>query len=709
MSKSKVGSFSSPLIDLSAYALHDTSKDMVESFVTTKEIAARMAASLKELVWPDNYHVVNTEKALIHLAKELKSHGDFIFDCETQGLNPWRNKLYCISFWIGNEGYVIPLEHQMMSCMDKGLAQKYLKDAFADPKTKRTGHNIKFDHHFIEEQLAIAQSWSFCDTLVQSQVINPDPTTEHGLKQLCAQYGISKMTGDYKDQFGKTAWSYLQWKLACYYAIRDCELTGKLKIKQDEMLEGLTDWKTGETKLKSLFWDVEMPMVNLTYQMERTGILTDPDYYNEKLRPTVYKEWEAAANTLAPFIRPHLKFVEADTVISVLDSPSKLAKIFFDKLDVPLIKYVTLKSDKDRQFTIRSLDKDAISGLSRTCEPIRLLGNYRKWATVKKMFVDAYPTLVSAKNRMHPSMNVIGAATGRMSLSKPNLQQVPSRMGALVRNLYIPEPDHILLSIDVAGQEMRLLADYTQDYKLKNFYLNPNGLDIYSQTAIDAFPSTSFAKSKTTREAFAIMGKNERKEINAYRDAKSLVLGLGYGMGHSAYGRKTGKTSAEGKADFNAYHSAYPGIGVFHEKCKEFTRKYGYMTTKLGRRRYFPFINSTGENGLRAAAERGCLNEPIQGSAADQIKLAVLKSWKLINKNKWPIRIVLIVHDELVFDLPKAWAKDNHEAIAELKMTVCNALPLSVPVEVSETWSNRWGTEKDFDDIDEEFENEEAS
>ncbi len=181
------------------------------------------------------------------------------------------------------------------------------------------------------------------------------------------------------------------------------------------------------------------------------------------------------------------------------------------------------------------------------------------------------------------------------------------------------------------------------------------------------------------------MNKNERKEVIAYRDSKSLVLGLNYGMMHGAYARKTGKTAAEGKADFNAYHSAYPGITAFHEKCKAFTRKHGYMTTLLGRRRYFPFINSTTENGLRSAAERGCLNVPEQGSGADQVKLAVLKAWKLISKNKWPIRIVLIVHDEVIYSLPKAWAKDNHEAIEEIKQTMCDALPLSVPVECSET------------------------
>ena len=554
--------------------------------------------------------------------------------------------------------------------------------------------NCKFDAHFVRQQLGMPVGRLYCDTLVQSQVINPDTNTSHGLKELSAQYGIASDTGNYKAQFGKTAWSYLPWKLGCYYAIKDCELVARLKEVQDGILA-----EPDKEKLLNLFWNIEMPMVNLTFMMETKGMRVDQHYLNNTLIPTVYQEWTKASETLRPYVEPYLGYVDGESVQKVLESPTKLEKIFFDKLDVPLIKFVTLRKDEVGKFTKRSLDKEAIAGTQRTCEVMRLLGEYRKWATVKKMFADTLPEKI-VDGHVHPIMNVIGAATGRMSLSNPNLQQIPARMGPLVRNMFVPAPGNTFLSCDFSGQEVRILAHYSKDQKLVNFYKNPNGLDIYSQTALDAFDDIAFQKSNTSKKAFLKMSKADRKNINVYRDAKSLVLGLNYGMGPAKYSRNTGKSAKEGKQDFEAYHRAYPRVGVYQRAAIEFARENGYITTLLGRRRPLPFINSTSDNGLRSSAERAATNTCIQGSAADMVKIAAINVGRLIFKNKWPIQIVLLVHDEILYELPIEWAQQHPEAIQEITKTMCSALPLIVPMESSITWEPRWGSERELDEIE---------
>jgi DNA polymerase-1 len=677
-------------------------KGMRESFKTTPEVSDRIAKAVAQLKWPQNYHIANTEQGLAELANAINKNGHFIFDCETLGLDPWRDRLLCITYWVNGHGYITPLEHQMMTCVSPELVRKYLGPAFANPNIPKSNHNLKFDALFVEQQLKARVEGFGYDTLLQAQVINPDPEVQHGLKELCAQYGLAPDTGNYKQQFGKTAWSYIHWKLACYYAIHDTELVEKLKIRQDQILDSMRDHKDGSAKLTSIFWDLEMPLLDLTYRMQREGILTDPQYFAETLKPTIYHEWEAAGHALAPLIDPHLKYVDADNVFQVLDSPAKLKKVFFDKLGTPLVKFATLKRHQhtvscrngcDKEgWTERTLDKNAIKMLEKDYPYLSLLGTYRKWATAKKMFVDTYLERVH-NERIHPTINPIGAGTRRMSFSNPNLQQVGARIGKIVRNLYIPGDGNTFWSVDFSGQEMRILAHYTGDPKLMDFYLNPNGFDIYTQTALDAFPDEDFVKSNTTKEKFRLMSKGDRKLVNVYVYAKSLVLGLGYGLQAAKYSRQTGKSKQDGQRDFEAYHNTYPRVKVFQDACIAFTKKHGFMTTLLGGRRYFPHINSTTETGLRLKAERASFNMPIQGSAAEMVKVAAVKVDQLIRKHGWPIRIVLVIHDEILFEMPVAWMKTNPLALELIQTTMKTALPLKVPMETTATIEPRWGSE----------------
>lgn len=668
---------------------------MKQSFKTTKKLAASIAEAARSLKWPDNFTIVDGTAPLKRCAASIAREGEFIFDVETSGLSAWSDRVQGMSVWAGGEAFILPLEHVLMKNVPVKSLRHFLGDAFADPSIRRTNHNIKFDLHFAEQALKMPVGAAYCDTWLQSLTINPNKGQPHGLKELCAIYGLADDTGNYKAQFGKTSWSHIEPKLACYYAGKDVENVFKLKAYQDSLLTDIPE-------LLSLFWDVEMPMLNLTYEMERGGINVDTEYLRKVLTPKVYQEWAAAIEALVPYIEPHLRYAEAESVLEVLNSPTKSERVFFDKLDVPEVKYVTLRYGPDGPFSKRTLDKDAIAGLRKTCEVMRLLGEFRKWNTVKKMFVDTLPSRIF-DGCIHPTFNPIGAGTGRMSCADPNLQQIPTREGPLVRNMFVPRPGHVFMSADFSSQEMRIMAHYTKDPGLIAFFTVDGALDPYSETAIMVEKTSN---PNFDEAAFRALSKPERKKTKLYIDFKSLVLGLGFGMGAKKYARNTGLTEKEGKENYGLYHKAFPRVKKFQEAAAAFARKTGYITTLLKRRRPLADINNTGDGGRRSKAERAACNTPIQGSAADMVKKAALACNALIRENNWPIRIVLIVHDEIIFEMPTDWAKHNDEAIQTLVRAMETALPLIVPMKCGVEFEPRWGSSVDYDDLEDDFEDE---
>jgi DNA polymerase-1 len=270
-----------------------------------------------------------------------------------------------------------------------------------------------------------------------------------------------------------------------------------------------------------------------------------------------------------------------------------------------------------------------------------------------------------------------------------------------VRNAFVPDPGNIFMSCDFSGQEMRILAHWSRDPKMVAFYQDPNQkLDIYSMTALEVFSESDFKASGTSKKEFRKMPKSERKHLKVYRDVKSLVLGLGYGLGPASYARGTGKTFKEGKADYNSYYASFPKVKEYQDSQVAFAREHGYSCTLLGRERPLPWINSSDMAGMRAAAERAAYNHPIQGTAADQVKKAAIDVSRLIKKNGWPISIRLIVHDEIIFELPVEFPKQHPEVIQAITDTMCSALPLIVPMESSATYEVRWADERELDDLD---------
>ena len=673
---------------------------MRESFSTSGKASDKIKRAVRKIVWPSHYHIADTHESLGKIARLIIEHKVFTFDLETTGLNAWKDRVLCCSIYVGGESFVIPFEHKLMKTISITKFSQVLKDFFVKPEYLRINHNIKFDCHFLREQAKIPITDYFCDTLTQAWVI--DATSEHGLKELCIMYGIEKpeydddgklVSGNYSNQFGKTAWSYLDAKLAAYYACKDAELAYKLYARQCAILET-------KPKLKNLFWNIEMPMSNITYGMEKQGIRVDLDYYSEVLKPTVYNEYLSCIEALRPHITPFLFTNEA--LETVLESPKRLYDIFFDKIGVPVEKFTTLKRHPEtKEWTKRSLDSEAIKAFAKTFQQVKLLGDYRKIAIIKKMFVDKlFDRIING--RIHPRINSIGAETGRMSMAEPSLHQIPSRRGPLVRNLFLPDDKDVLVSMDFSGQEMRILAHFSQDEKLLKFFREGSKLDIYSQAVVDMEKNPDFNVKE-----FSQQPKDERKKNKYYIIYKSLILGLGFGMGPDKFARNANISLSRAKELYELYYLTYPGVKKYQDRAIEFARKYGYIVTLLGRERKTPYINSQDMN-YRSKSERMCMNVPIQGTASDQVKKAAIAVTKCILKNNWPVRIVLIIHDEIVYSVKKTWAKKNPTLLIKIRDCQTDALKLSVPMESSIDIEDRWGTTFDMEKFEalEELEGE---
>jgi len=677
------------LFDLAPYMA--VNSGMKERVRTTSAVAARIAKKSQSIAWPENYHIVKEVADLGRIARLLTEHREFVFDVETTGLVPQSDRLLCCSLYVGGQSFVVPFEHAIMPTIGIDKFRSVLGEFFTRDDVKRINHNIKFDAHFIRNAARIPMTSYHCDTDLQSRVI--DSEGDHGLKELGVAYGLDdfdtdetgkRLGGSYRSQFSNNAWSYIDPKVAAYYACKDAELGYKVYQHQCKLLK--TD-----RRLDVLFWQLEMPVSLITFEMERLGIRMDEEYFETVLTPNMYAEYNDCVDALRPYLTPYLYANE--TIEKVLESPARLASIYFDEIKVPLKQHTTLLRDSKGEWKRRSLSKAALSAFSSEFKQVELLAEYRKVATVKKMFIDALPQRM-LKGRVHPNIRVIGTATGRMSMDAPNLQQIPSRMGATVRNAFLPDKGHVFVSLDYSGQEMRILASISQDEKLLKFFREGSKLDIYSQAAYDMEDSPTF-----DREAFAKLPKDKRKKTKEYSIYKALILGLGYGMSAATFARNCKMPKEWGERMYAKYYATYPGVKRYQDRTIEYAGKTGYTVTVMGRRRKIPDIHAM-EQGKRGAAERAAMNHPIQGTAADQTKRAAVAIHRLINEQKWPARIALFVHDEIVFSIDKKWLRKNPQHLEAIRQTMINALPLHVPVESSVEIEERWGTVVDLEKLE---------
>jgi DNA polymerase-1 len=583
-------------------------------------------------------HTVLTDKELDGLVQTLKKAKALSVDVETTGLDTFTCRLVGIALSVkAGEGWYLPVGHAVLGGpkqLPLEKVRKALAPFFSDAKLPKRGQNLKYDLLVLERHGLPLTNIAF-DTLVASYCLNPSRMS-HGLKALSQDLLGETMT-PIETLIGTGAkqitMDQVPVESAAPYAAADAEVAFRLAERMAPELK--------EKGMEELFHDVEMPLVEILAGMERAGIKMDKPYL-ESLRRRFETDIAALEKEMY-----RLAGMEVN-----LNSPKQLAVLLFEKLKLPVIK---------KTKTGFSTDEEVMQKLSHLHPfPAKLL-EYRELAKLKSTYVDALLANLSPDTgRVHGRFNQAVAATGRLSSTDPNLQNIPIRtpQGRAIRRAFIPEEGFVLLSADYSQIDLRVLAHMSGDKALREAF--KHGEDVHAATA---------------REIFGLK-PGERPEEEQRRVAKTVNFGIVYGQTPFGLSQQLGIPMDKAKAYIETYMARYPGVTRWIDKTIDFAKKHGYVTTLLNRRRYLPEINASNQ-AVRGFAERTAMNTPIQGTSADIIKVAMLEIARLIEKKGWKTRLLLQVHDDLMFEVP---VRDLAEVAPLVKKTMESAVSLDVPV-----------------------------
>jgi len=616
-------------------------------------------------VVPDNFHFVTSIDQIRECAQACRDTGLFSFDTETTGLHWYKPEFRVVAtgIFVANEAYIIP--NGMIYAeqnFDRGVMQDELGDVFSSETIKKYVANGKFDQHAIRRTFGLEIGGIEHDDVIASWLLDEN-LLDHGLED-----NLSLYLGwpDYKiKQDGK----FGNWplKMATIYLGKDVEGTFALAEFQREHLKQ-------QPKLWSLMYDVEMPHAQLLYEGEKQGVQWDWDYYKTVMYPTIEDEYQKALKKVTDVlgdINP--------------GSPQQLASALFDGLHIP-------------DLSNRSTDKRALAKIQNEHPVIPLITNWRKYDTIRKLFVKKLPTFVE-NGRIYCSLKPIGAVSGRLSCSQPNLQQLPKQaIGPVIRRGFVPSPGCALVTFDYSQIELRILAHLSGDEAMIAGFMS--GEDFHSMTAHNMF-------------GISLAALEADKDMPPRITAKNVNFGIPYGIGApklmdtvnirlQELGATEGfLTEATSQAAVKAYFKAYKRVKTWIDGSKLLAHQQGYVETILGRKRRLHKPINNPDRKFASMAERQAVNSPIQGSSADMIKVAAIKVSKKIKDEHWPFQFLLSIHDELVFEVPLAWLQKNRHTLDELADIMANAVPLRVPIKVSVDVLTRWGdkiTDDDWED-----------
>lgn len=594
-----------------------------------------------------NYSIVNTKEALKELEQKLKQAELMCFDSETTGLDVISDTPIGVSLSVEkDEAYYIPLVSEHQSGLNNDEIKSALQDVFSRKDLLKVGHNLKFDIQMlsnfglnIEEPLA--------DTMVASHLLDSTERS-HSLDNCCLRYlNYEKIPS--KDLLGDSG-TMLDAPIdkLTQYACEDADYTLKLFHVLSPKLK--------EQGLWEVFTSIEMPLVPVIAHMEQSGIYLNTDHLE-----SLSKRLDIRSKELAEKIHD-LAGEEFN-----IKSPKQLQQILFTKLKIhEELGVKRLKKTK----TGYSTDNSVLEKL-KDHPLVEALLEYRQVTKIKSTYVDTLPQLVNPKtHRIHTSFHQTGTATGRLSSSDPNLQNVPIRtdLGKQIREAFCAQSNKTaIVAADYSQIELRLLAALSGDENLKTAFTQ--GHDIHTATAA------------------RILGIPE-SEVNPDQrsQAKAINFGIIYGMGPNRLARETGVSTSEAKAFIEKYFASYPAINAYIASAYDFAKEHGYTKTICGRKRPMPDINST--NPMVAAnAKNIAVNSPVQGSAADLIKIAMTRVQNQLNQTSLNAKMLLQVHDELVFECS---IPDLEEAKALIKDAMESAMDLGVPLKVDIRHGHTW-------------------
>ncbi len=600
------------------------------------------------------YKLINNPKDAKALAEKLNKQDLFVFDTETDGLDHFTLKLAGVSFSTKiDEGYFVainPFETQddlFAKDLSDRLSLKEFKSIFtsifANKKIKKVCQNGKFDISVLLSQGIEVNNFYF-DTMLASYVIDPDQ--KHGMDDLSVKYlkykpiPLSELIGNKKDP---SKIFDVDLEQLSHYSAEDSDITYRLYEILDKEIK--------KNKLTKIAYDIEFPLVPVLEDMEREGIRIDKKALND-----LSKDLQILLDNYTNKI-----YSVAGEEFNI-NSPQQLQKILFDKLG--------LKTGKKTK-TGFSTDARSLEAIKGEHEIVEYILDYRQVSKLKSTYADSLPNLINPKtNRIHTSFNQTVASTGRLSSNDPNLQNIPIRteMGKEIRKAFVPrDKNHVLLSADYSQIELRILASICGDEGLTKAF--KNGEDIHRSTA-----------------ALVFMVPPEEVTPDMRRKAKEVNFGILYGIGPFGLKTRLGVTQTHAKEIIETYFNTFKKVSNYMEDSVNKAREKGYAETLMGRRRFLKNINSS-NRVVRQFEERVAINMPIQGTAADMIKIAMINIQKQLQKMKVKTKMVLQVHDELLFDAHKDEVDEITPMVKELME---KSMPMKVPILVETGTGVNW-------------------
>jgi DNA polymerase-1 len=599
------------------------------------------------------YETILTEAQLDAWIAHLDAASCFALDTETTGLNPMQAELVGMSFAISHgEAAYLPLAHHYAGApaqLDRATVLAKLKPLLENPTPKIIGQHLKYDRHILANHGialgGIKGSGVVDDTLLQSYVLEAHQS--HELGNLASRH-LGLATISYDDVTGKGAarigFEQVDIARASEYAAEDADVT--LRVR-DALAPGIA----ASDKLEFIYRKIELPVAEILFRMERTGVLLDRNLLavqsGELGRKMLELEQRAYQEAGQPFN---------------MSSPKQIGDILFTQKGLPVVKKTPGGAP--------STDEDTLELLALDHPIARAILDYRGMAKLKSTYTDKLPQMVHPKTgRLHTSYSQATAVTGRLASSDPNLQNIPARTaeGRRIREAFIAPPGHLLVSADYSQIELRIMAHLSDDAGLLKAFAEDR--DIHTATASEVFGAPLAEVSSDQR-----------------RMAKVINFGLIYGMSAFGLAGQLNLDRSAAQAYIDRYFARYPGVADYMQRTREAARSQGYVETVFGRRLYLPEINAKNPP-RRQGAERAAINAPMQGTAADLIKLAMIAVQGWLDSEKLASRLLLQVHDELILEVPE---NELDRVRAELPAQMCNVAALKVPLRVGVGSGRNW-------------------
>lgn len=606
----------------------------------------------KEAEGPRKYNILLDEDTLRRLISEIKRAKCVAIDTETDSPYPTQAHLVGMSFSIKpHHAFYLPLRHDYKDAPRQIPAEKtasLFKDILGDPKIKKIGQNVKYDTIVLKREGLPVQGIEL-DTMVLSYLLEPN-WGKHNLNKLALTYlqtttiPYSKIVGKGKKQVTINA---VDIEKVAPYACQDADLA----LQLSSVL-----WpKVEEQKLDDLYRKIELPLIEVLADMEMWGVKIDTE---------ALKELSSELQQELDHLKKKIYLICGEEFN--LNSPQQLAHILFEKMTLPSSRRTKITKSYSTAFsTLQELAKN---------HPIAQYAlEYRQLAKLKSTYADALPLLLNPlTGRLHTSYNQTVTATGRLSSSDPNLQNIPVRgeLGRRCRQAFIPEDDHFFLSADYSQIELRVLAHLSEDPSLVETFLKNR--DIHQETAKQVFSCTPLSPEEQRRRA------------------KIINFSIIYGASAYSLAKELETSTSETQTFINLYFEKFPKVAEYLETRVKDAQEKGYSETLFGRRRPVPELHHR-ERLTQQAGRRIALNAPIQGTAADLMKKAMIDIWREIKRRRLKSKMILQVHDELVFEVPNG-ERDEMETIVKDRMET--VFPLKIPLKVHLGWGINWAEAK---------------